>query len=137
MAIILSFIVFQDLDIKALLFISLFIGLSEVFIHLRWRLSVVCMECGFDPFIYKMSPARAALKVKETIANREKNPQNYLKPALQIPVQINKPQNKTQILTNASPEVVRLRLAHQFLQQKQTHQQRKNQADNSQSVALS
>lgn len=121
MAIILSFIVFQDLDFRALVFVSLFIGLSEIFIHMRWRLSIICMECGFDPIIYKNSPARAALKVKSTLANREKNPQNYFKPALKIPVQINSAKNKKRIVTNASPEVARIRLAHQRLKHKQDH----------------
>lgn len=122
MAVILSFMIFQDLDLRALIFISIFIGLSEMFIHLRWRISLNCMECGFDPIIYKKSPSQAALKVKSTLANREKNPQNYFKPALKIPVQIQNMKNKKRIVTNASPEVARLRLAHQRLQQKQNNQ---------------
>lgn len=66
------------------LFIAgLFVG--EVVTHLRWRLALVCRQCGFDPVIYKKSPARAAAKVKAYLAKRKSDPEFLLAPPIQVP----------------------------------------------------
>ena len=33
---------------------------SEALLHMRWRASIKCTHCGFDPMLYKNSPERAA-----------------------------------------------------------------------------
>jgi hypothetical protein len=87
-SVVMSFILFQDLDLKSLIFLGLFIALAEIFIHLRWRLSVVCHECGFDPIIYLQNSEQAMIKVKDKLEKRKQDPRNYLKPPLDIPVRI-------------------------------------------------
>lgn len=66
-----------------LLLISLF--LCEVLLHFRWRLALICRQCGFDPLIYKKSPERAAMKVKIYLQNRKNNPRFLLAPPLHLP----------------------------------------------------
>jgi len=87
-SIILSFIVFGDLDFKSVLFLSVFIAISEVFIHLRWRISVICHECGFDPIVYLRDPEAAAQIVKKKLQRRSNDPANYLKPPLKVPIKV-------------------------------------------------
>jgi hypothetical protein len=50
-------------DPRCLVIFSLGIGLSEAFIYVRWRYSVVCQFCGFDPVTYRRSPELAKAKV--------------------------------------------------------------------------
>lgn len=37
---------------------------AEVFVHLRWRLTLPCPHCAFDPLLYKRNRAEASLRVK-------------------------------------------------------------------------
>lgn len=50
----------------------------EIFIFLRWRISIVCRLCGFDPITYKKSPAMAAKKVNEFYKESIQNPRFFL-----------------------------------------------------------
>lgn len=51
---------------------------AEMFIYLRWRGSVVCRMCGFDPILYKQSPERAAQKVNRFFREQSENPAFWL-----------------------------------------------------------
>lgn len=66
-----------------ILLLSLF--LSELLLHFRWRLALICRQCGFDPLIYKKNPEKAAMKVKLFLLNRKNNPHFLLAPALRLP----------------------------------------------------
>lgn len=57
--------VYGELDPRGLMLFCLTMVGSEIFIFLRWRSSLICRLCGFDPIVYKRSPATAALKVRE------------------------------------------------------------------------
>src|SRR4051812_28752164 len=57
-------VVWQDFDPRALVFFAVGLVLTELFIMLRWRTSINCAKCGFDPVLYKKDPAQAAEKVK-------------------------------------------------------------------------
>lgn len=57
---------------------SLFIGVAEMFVGLRHRISLKCARCGFDPIIYRKSHEQAASLVREHIARRGLNPANLL-----------------------------------------------------------
>ena len=52
-------------DPRALMIFCLIIGLSEIFVYMRWRTAIVCRMCGFDPVIYKKSPLQASRQVRE------------------------------------------------------------------------
>ena len=57
---------------------AVFIGVAEVFVGLRHRMSLRCGRCGFDPVIYRRSHEDAARIVREHIARRALNPSNLL-----------------------------------------------------------
>ncbi|RME17865.1 MAG: hypothetical protein D6797_01545 [Bdellovibrio sp.] len=53
--------------------------LAEIFTHLRWRLSLICQACGFDPVLYLKDKEAAAQKVKEILEKKASNPDVYFK----------------------------------------------------------
>lgn len=57
---------------------AMFIGVAEIFVGLRHRISLKCARCGFDPVIYRKSQEKAAQLVREHIAKRDLNPANLL-----------------------------------------------------------
>lgn len=73
-------------DLRSML---IFMGLSfvtQVFLRIRYRESVKCPHCGFDPILYNHDNEAAAQKVKSFMETRQDNPQYMLKPQPQIPV---------------------------------------------------
>ena len=57
---------------------AIFVGVAEVFVGLRHRMSVKCGRCGFDPVIYRKSQERASELVREHLAKRAQNPATLL-----------------------------------------------------------
>ncbi len=103
MAILTSLIVYQDLDIRMSIVLGFYLALSEIFIHLRWRMSLICHECGFDPILYTKNPGLVASRVKLQLEKRKLDPNSYLKPKLKIPIKIlDKNINKVTIKKNIS-----------------------------------
>lgn len=84
-SVLLSFIVWQDLDPRLAIFFSLGLGLAELFIVLRWRLSIVCTKCGFDPIVYRKSPKLAAERVKAHYQSRLEDPLWMMAPPPSLP----------------------------------------------------
>jgi hypothetical protein len=76
---------FQEFDPRVFLLFILFLAISEIFVQLRWRLTLVCKECGFDPVLYLKNHELAAEKVKFHLEQRKRDPASLLKPPLQIP----------------------------------------------------
>ncbi len=77
---------FQDFDPRGLLFFAVAVAATEGFIVLRWRISINCSKCGFDPILYKKDPSRAADKVKEYMAERADDPMWVLSPPQLKPI---------------------------------------------------
>lgn len=98
-AALLSYIVYQDLDPRAVIFFAVGLAIAELFIMLRWRLSAICNKCGFDPFLYKRSPERAAQRVKEYMEERKNDPLSLFSPPPKLPVLRKK---KSPVLTKKS-----------------------------------
>lgn len=73
-----SLAVYGQVEPRALLFFCVVTGLGETFVFLRWRLSLVCRLCGFDPVVYKRSPAEAAARVRRFFENQIANPKFQL-----------------------------------------------------------
>jgi len=69
---------FGQPDPRGLVLFCLFIIASEIFVYSRWRNSTVCKLCGFDPLIYKRSPAAAAAKVREFFVKNSSDPRFHL-----------------------------------------------------------
>jgi hypothetical protein len=59
--------------------------LSQILLHFRWRLALICRQCGFDPLIYRRNPDLAAEKVKAYLDRRRQSPEFLLAPPLQLP----------------------------------------------------
>lgn len=72
------FLLFQEFDPRFIVFFVLFLAVAEVFTQIRWRLSVVCKYCGFDPVLYLKDTALALEKVKAKLEQRQKNPETWL-----------------------------------------------------------
>lgn len=68
----------DGLDPRGIAIGAVFVGVSEVFVGLRHRMSLKCGRCGFDPIIYRKSQEQAARLVREHIARRSLNPSSLL-----------------------------------------------------------
>jgi hypothetical protein len=84
-SIVLMLLMWQEYDPRALIIFVLCVAASVVFIELRWRLSVICRTCGFDPIIYKKQPDLAAQRVKEMLELRRQDPKYLLAKPLNLP----------------------------------------------------
>jgi hypothetical protein len=76
-SVLLSFIFWQSLDPRLLIFWVLLSFAVEITSVIRWRIAVVCKYCGFDPVIYVKDPAMAAEKVTNFMKER-KNSTTFL-----------------------------------------------------------
>jgi hypothetical protein len=86
----LSFIVWQDFDPRLAIFFAFAVALSELFVVFRWRLSIACPKCGFDPVLYKKNPELAAQRVKAYYSARAEDPLSVFAPPPKLPVLIRK-----------------------------------------------
>ena len=71
------------------MFFAFGLGFAEIFILVRWRLSIPCPHCGFDPVVYKKKPEVAAAQVKAFLDQRREDPLAVFSP-LQLPVVVKK-----------------------------------------------
>jgi hypothetical protein len=81
-----SFIIWQDFDPRLVMFFVTYVGFAEIFIVFRWRLSISCPHCGFDPVVYCKNPEQAATRVKAHYARRREEPSFVLSPPPSLPV---------------------------------------------------
>jgi hypothetical protein len=86
----LSFIVWQDFDPRLVIFFVGAVVMAELFIVFRWRMSIACPKCGFDPVLYKKKPELAALRVKAYYSERSEDPMSLFSPPPKLPTLIRK-----------------------------------------------
>lgn len=67
------FIIWQSFEPVVLVFFVIYLALAEIFIQIRWRLSVVCPHCSFDPVIYVKNPELACQKVIQRLNFRKES----------------------------------------------------------------
>ena len=75
-----SVAIWRGPDLRSLL---IFFGLSfvlQMFYRVRYRNSLKCPHCGFDPWVYRKDPKTAAAQVRAFLENRKENPAFLLKP---------------------------------------------------------
>jgi hypothetical protein len=91
----LMLLIFQNLDFRVLVFFALFVSLFEFFVQLKYRLSMACPQCGFDPLLYMKSKEKACEQVKAHLEARKNNPAVYMsnRTALNLPVITTKKDN--------------------------------------------
>ena len=75
----------QGFDPRVIMIFTVYLAITEIFIQFRWRVTIVCKECGFDPVLYLKDTDAAAQKVKIRLEQRKNDPESLLKPPLQIP----------------------------------------------------
>lgn len=85
LGLILTYGLYQSLDIRGLLFVGMFLLLGEVFSQLKWRSSMICRNCGFDPVVYVRSPEQAGLKIKAFLERRSESPEHLLRSPVVLP----------------------------------------------------
>ena len=70
----LSYLYWGELDPRGLMLFGVLILVAEVFVYSRWRSSLVCKMCGFDPIMYKRSPQEASKAVREFFTDNAHKP---------------------------------------------------------------
>ncbi len=88
-----TYIIWQEVDPRGLLFLLCLLVVSEIAIQIRRRISLICKHCGFDPIIYIKNPEQAAEKVKLFLEKRKEDPNYLLAKPLNLPPQ-KKPSQK-------------------------------------------
>ena len=69
----------KSLDIRGILIVGVLLILGETFSQFKWRLSMICRNCGFDPVIYVRNPEQAGLKIKAFLDKRSESPEHLLR----------------------------------------------------------
>jgi len=82
---VLMFAIWRDYDPRAFVIFVICLAVSETFVQIRWRLSVVCRTCGFDPILYVKNPEEASKKVRAQLDRRKQDPQYLLTKPLNLP----------------------------------------------------
>jgi hypothetical protein len=83
--VLLSFLIWQDFDPRSVFLFVISLGLAEFFIIFRWRLSIACPHCGFDPVVYKKNRQMAADRVKAHMSQRREDPLWLFNPPPKLP----------------------------------------------------
>lgn len=91
---------FQEFDPRGFFFFMLFLAVAEIFLRLRWRIQIVCKQCGFDPVLYLKDSVLASQKVKIRLAERQSSADYLLAQPLNLPVLT--PEKKSELLSSES-----------------------------------
>jgi hypothetical protein len=85
-ALMLSYLFWQNLDAKALPIFVAVLMLIEIAVLIRARFELTCPHCGFDPVLYAKNKDVACNKVKKYIELRQSDPDVWLarKPPLRF-----------------------------------------------------
>ncbi len=81
---VLTLAIWDQTDIRGLFILGLCLLLAEGFTQLRWRQSMICHNCGFDPVIYVKDKNLASVKIKDFMKMRDDDPKYILKPLLPL-----------------------------------------------------
>lgn len=82
---VMTFVIWHQPDVRGLVILGTLLMMGESATKLRWRQSLLCQHCGFDPMLYMKNPELAAVKIKAFIKTRSEDPAFLLKPALNLP----------------------------------------------------
>ena len=82
------FAIWRGFDARVTVIFVIFIAVAEVFVRTRWRMSLPCPHCGFDPLLYKTNRPEAVKRVKAKLDDLRLSGKHLLKqnnPFLHIP----------------------------------------------------
>jgi hypothetical protein len=88
-----SYLIWQDFHWSSLFLFAALVLMTELTYQVRWRHSIKCKGCGFDPITYKQNPERAAAEVKLYLEQRKQDPLYLLRPQPHIRPIIKKVKN--------------------------------------------
>lgn len=71
-------ILWQQPDPRVFLVFVVCLAISEIFIQIRWRVSIACPHCGFNPVVYMKDPEKAAARVSEYFEIKKQDPAFFL-----------------------------------------------------------
>lgn len=92
--IVLTYVIFKNLDLGGLVIIGALLVIGELFVQTKWRTSMICSNCGFDPVVYVKSPEQAGLKIKAFLDKRSTSAGHLLRPPVDMrPKKSSKGQN--------------------------------------------
>ncbi len=75
LSVFLTYLLNGTFDPRSLVLFAVLLMAAELIIQFRWRTSIVCRVCGFDPVLYLKDAAGAARKVKNFLEiQRLENP---------------------------------------------------------------
>lgn len=86
LGIVMTYVVFASLDIRGLGIVGVLLIIGEMFSQTKWRTSMICHNCGFDPVVYVRNPEQAGLKIKAFLEGRSERPEYLLRPPVVMPV---------------------------------------------------
>ncbi|MCX7978551.1 MAG: hypothetical protein N2578_06060 [Bdellovibrionaceae bacterium] len=78
-------VIWGAFDPRVILIFVFYLAVAEMIVQIRWRMSVICPRCGFDPVLYRKKPAAAAEKVKAFLQRRKEDPHFVLAKPLNLP----------------------------------------------------
>lgn len=84
-AVLMMMVFWQGYDPRVFVFFAFSLAVAEIFVQFRWRLSIPCRVCGFDPVLYLKNPEAAAAKVKIRLDERKQDPGKALARPLNLP----------------------------------------------------
>ncbi|MBK9293337.1 MAG: hypothetical protein IPM57_02675 [Oligoflexia bacterium] len=86
LSIVASFLIWRQIDPRALVILVLTLMFIEIGILIRRRLEAPCPHCGFDPYLYLKDQKAACDRVKMHLEKRQADPDVWLgkKPPLRF-----------------------------------------------------
>ncbi|MES2801090.1 MAG: hypothetical protein V4654_01240 [Bdellovibrionota bacterium] len=81
---VMTFVIWHQPDVRGLVILGTLLMVGESCTKLRWRQSLLCQHCGFDPMLYMKNPELAGVKIKAFMKTRSEDPSFLLKPALNL-----------------------------------------------------
>lgn len=79
------YLLWHGFDAKVVMIFAFIVGVSDLFIQLRWRASISCPYCGFDPVLYIRNSDMAVQKVKAFLEKKKVDPKYLLSRPLDLP----------------------------------------------------
>lgn len=95
---VLTQVIWGEPDARGLAIMAALLVLGEGFAQVRWRSSMNCKNCGFDPVLYIKDQAKAGEKIKAFMQMRSEKPEFLLKPTIKV----NRRRASASSLTNAN-----------------------------------
>jgi hypothetical protein len=83
---VLTYAFYQSLDARGLFFMGFILLVAEAFMQMKWRTSMICRNCGFDPVVYVRDPEQAGLKIKAFLEKRSDSADYLLRPPVVLPI---------------------------------------------------